>query len=139
MLAGFEAPALTSVGSSLRVQADFQAPALTSVGSDLCVGAGFEAPALTSVGDWLRVQADFQAPALTSVGGKLRVQAEFQAPLLNARRLADDGEYQLWLIEQEYHAGCRRFTREQALAHWDRGDERAKLFRAAILADALSA
>ena len=106
---------------------------VTSVGGSLYARADFQAPALTSVGGSLYVRADFQAPALTSVGGDLYVSADFQAPALNAQMLADDGNYQLWFFDGVYRAGCRKFTREQALVHWQRTDDRAVLFRAAIL------
>ena len=49
-------------------------------------------------------------------------------------RIADDGEYEL-LHDAErglFLAGCRRFTRAEALKHWNRDDERAKLFTKAI-------
>ena len=53
--------------------------------------------------------------------------------------LADDGEYELVVVrigsDWRYVAGCRNFDRTAALAHWDRPDRRAQMFRAAILAD----
>ena len=49
-------------------------------------------------------------------------------------RIADDGNYVL-LHDAEnglFKAGCRLFTRAEALKHWDRNDERAKIFTKAI-------
>jgi len=89
-----------------------------------------------SVGDWLDLQGcDLAGVTLPqSVGG-----------LLDLRRcrgvdvLADDGEYELVVVrigsDWRYVAGCRNFDRTAALAHWDRPDRRAQVFRAAILAD----
>ena len=49
-------------------------------------------------------------------------------------RIADDGYYVLLHDAEKglFKAGCRLFTRAEALEHWDRGDERAKLFTRAI-------
>ena len=48
--------------------------------------------------------------------------------------IGNDGEYVLWAgTDGLFYAGCRRrFTREKALHHWHRRDERALLFTAAI-------
>ena len=48
--------------------------------------------------------------------------------------IALDGEYLLWRSDAGlYYAGCRReLTREQALKHWDRTDDRAMLFTKSI-------
>lgn len=35
--------------------------------------------------------------------------------------------------ERRYIAGCRNFSREEALEHWGRPDSRAKRFRSAIM------
>ena len=50
-------------------------------------------------------------------------------------RIADDSEYVLFRDTEKdlFLAGCQGpFTRAKALEHWDRGDERAKLFTKAI-------
>ena len=49
--------------------------------------------------------------------------------------IAFEGEYLLWRSDAGlYYAGCRsELTREQALEHWDRTDDRAMLFTLAIL------
>ena len=50
--------------------------------------------------------------------------------------IADDGEYALLHDTEKdlFLAGCQGpFTRAEALKHWDRDDERAKLFTRAIL------
>ena len=50
-------------------------------------------------------------------------------------RIADDGEYVLLHDTEKdlFVAGCRGpFTRAKALKHWDRDDERAKIFTKAI-------
>ena len=123
--ATFNAPALASVGGSLYVYADFETPMLTSVVGNLYVYADFEAPGLASVGGYLEVYADFEAPALAYAYGK-------------QGRLIATSSYGLWLADDGmYYAGCRGpFTRPQALAHWDRPDDRARIFTAAIKAAA---
>jgi hypothetical protein len=52
------------------------------------------------------------------------------------RAIAQSDGYILWRDRRDcYWAGCRGpYTREQALRHWDRDDERARVFREAILA-----
>ena len=49
--------------------------------------------------------------------------------------IAFEGKYLLWRSDAGlYYAGCRiALTREQALKHWDRTDDRAMLFTLAIL------
>ncbi|WP_371433018.1 hypothetical protein, partial [Novosphingobium sp.] len=50
----------------------------------------------------------------------------------------EDGYALVQTDTDKFFAGCRKgLTREQALSHWDRSDARAKLFRGAILANAL--
>ena len=52
-------------------------------------------------------------------------------------RIADDGNYVLYHDANRglFKAGCQGpFTRAEALEHWDRDDERAKLFTKAITA-----
>lgn len=51
------------------------------------------------------------------------------------RCIANDGEYALFaMADGTFSAGCqRKLTRDQALNHWDRDDERAVLFTQAIL------
>ena len=115
---------------------------VTSVGGYLSVKADAQLPALTSVGGDLSVKADARLPALTSVGGSLYVMADAQlrAPMLRFYgerylEIARSG-YVLFAGDRgNYRAGCRGpFTRDEALAHWSRSDERAKVFTAAILA-----
>ena len=50
-------------------------------------------------------------------------------------RIADDGNYVLFHDAERdlFLAGCRLFTRAEALKHWNRDDNRAKLFTGAIL------
>jgi len=96
--------------------------------------------ALTSVGGDLSVRADAQLPALTSVGGYLYVEADGK---LSAPLLAFDGEKYTEIARSDYvlfsgdkgnfRAGCHGpFTAGQALAHWNRIDDRAVVFTAAI-------
>ena len=48
--------------------------------------------------------------------------------------IAFEGNYLLWRSDAGlYYAGCRsELTREQALKHWDRTDDRAMLFTKSI-------
>ena len=48
--------------------------------------------------------------------------------------IAFEGNYLLWRSDAGlYYAGCRiALTREQALKHWDRTDDRAMLFTKSI-------
>ena len=59
----------------------------------------------------------------------------FKEEGFSGTRIADDGEYVLFRdAEKElFLAGCQGpCTRAEALKHWNRGDERAKLFTKAI-------
>lgn len=68
-----------------------------------------------------------------------REAAEQQAALLpEPVELANDGKYCLRRVHTlqgiRYQAGCRDFKLDEALAHWrEDGDNRARLFRAALL------
>ena len=60
----------------------------------------------------------------------------FKKEGFSGTRIADDGEYVLLHDAEKdlFLAGCRGpFTRAKALEHWNRDDERAKLFTKAIL------
>ena len=47
--------------------------------------------------------------------------------------IAYDGKYRLYFCNGRYFAGCQvNLTKKQALAHWDRDDDRALLFTLAI-------
>ena len=77
---------------------------------------------------------------ISEVTGYLYIGAgKFDAPLLdtlhaNKGRLLAVSKYGLWLSHDGYYfAGCRGpISREAAIKHWDRADERAKAFTAAI-------
>ena len=77
---------------------------------------------------------------LTEVGGSLYILAETSLPVLtsahgNPGRLIAISGYGLVATDAGmFYAGCRGpLTKDQALAHWRRDDERAKVFTAAIL------
>jgi hypothetical protein len=138
-------PVLTSVGGSLVIRAAATLPALTSVGGRLSICALATLPMLTSVGGSLVIRASITItitmPMLTSVGGRLSISASTTLPALTTAhgvtgRLLCISAWGLWLSDDGlYYAGCRGpLTREAALAHWDRPDERAVMFTAAILA-----
>ena len=78
---------------------------------------------LVEVTGYLEINADAQLPKLTKAHGKFG-------------KLICVSEYGLWASEDgKFYAGCRTdFTKEKALEHWDREDERARKFTAAILA-----
>ena len=65
-------------------------------------------------------------PENLSVGGGLYLE---NTPIT---ALAESGGYRLDRAGERYIAGCRNFTAADALKHWDREDERAVLFSAAI-------
>jgi hypothetical protein len=79
---------------------------------------------------------------ITEVTGSLDISAgKFDAPQLetlhaNKGRLLAISQYGLWVSHDGYYfAGCRGpLSREAALKYWDRTDERAKVFTAAIKA-----
>ena len=61
----------------------------------------------------------------------------FKQEGFSGTRIADDGEYVLHHDAEKdtFKAGCRGpFTRAEAIEHWDRDDERAKIFTNAITA-----
>lgn len=128
-------PALSTVGCALDVQDDATFPLLTHVNGSVNVLVDATFSDLTTVGGWLEVNATATFPSLKTVGGALYVRADAIFPLLDARMLANDDNFQLWVVDGEYRAGCRRFTREQALKHWDKPTARANLFTAAILGE----
>ena len=68
--------AVTSIGGSLRIEADAKLDALTSVGGYIRIEAAAELGALTSVGGYLYIRADAELGALTSVGGFLYIDAD---------------------------------------------------------------
>jgi hypothetical protein len=124
----------------LDINADAELPVLTTVGSYLYINADAELPVLTTVGGYLCINADAELPVLTTVGGFLDINADAELPKLTHAH-GVDGElicvcdYGLWLSSDGYfYAGCReKFTKEQALAHWNRRDKRAVMFTKAIL------
>ena len=126
-------PALTSVGGALDVRAKCSLPALTSVVGALYVSSKCSLPALTSVSGRLYVSSECALPALTSVGGRLDVGSKCDTPYGRLLALSGYGLFYVYST-RTYHAGCRQgLTSEQALAHWNRDDERAKIFTAAII------
>ena len=77
-----------------------------------------------SYGNWYEHTYDAKGRELT-----------FKEEGFSGTRIADDGEYVLFRdAEKElFLAGCQGpFTRAEALKHWDRDDERAKIFTKAI-------
>ena len=138
---GTTLPALTTVGGGLRISADAALPALTTVGRHLHIHADAALPALTTVGEDLYIRVDTALPALTTVGGGLAIRPGTTMPALcvahgvGGRLLCVSG-YGLWLGDNGLlYAGCRKgLTVAQALDHWDRQDERAIKFTAAIKA-----
>jgi uncharacterized membrane protein len=132
-------PVLTSVGGYLRIDAEASLPVLTSVGGDLYINAEASLPVLTSVGGALYIDAEASLPVLTSVGGYLYIDAEASLPVLTSAHgvrgaLLAVSKYGLWRSDEGlYYAGCRvNLTKDKALAHWGRGDDRALLFASAI-------
>ena len=93
---------------------------------------------LTSITGSLYTGAEANLPLLESVGGSLDIRANANLPLLRrahgrAGRLIAASEYGLWWTGEVFYAGCRGpFTKAEALAHWDRDDERALVFTLAI-------
>jgi hypothetical protein len=88
-----------------------------------------------------QAEAYYGGVAMAYKGGRAEAYNGGQAEAYNGGvvcksfNLANDGAYQLWCTDDGYfYAGCqKRLTREQALAHWDRDDDRAMLFTLAIL------
>jgi hypothetical protein len=115
-------PALTKVGGFLYVRADAKLPVLVEVTGSLDVRAYADLPALTKVGGFLSITADANLPKLTHAYG------------VDGVLICTCG-YGLWLSDEGYYyAGCRKkFTKEKALRHWNRRDERAVMFTKAIL------
>ena len=77
-----------------------------------------------SYGYWRECTRDDKGRALT-----------YKKEGFSGTRIADDGEYVLFRdAEKElFVAGCQGpFTRAEALKHWNRDDERAKIFTKAI-------
>ena len=77
-----------------------------------------------SDGNWLEYTYDDKGRVLT-----------YKEEGFSGVGIADDGEYALIHDAEKdlFVAGCRGpFTRAEALEHWDRNDERAKLFTKAI-------
>ena len=112
---------------------------LTEVTGYLSIQADASLPVLTTVGGYLYIQAEASFPVLTTVGGSLDIQARAALPALTTAHgvpgnLIAVSEYGLWAGSNGlYYAGCRKgFTREQALRHWDREDDRACLYTLAI-------
>ena len=83
------------------------------------------------------------ASTVTSVGGYLYVRADgkLTAPLLRfdgeAYTEIASSKYVLFAGDKgHYRAGCQGpFTADEAIAHWNRKDERAVIFTAAINAN----
>ncbi|MDQ3270754.1 MAG: hypothetical protein M3Q12_01105 [Pseudomonadota bacterium] len=131
---------LTEVTGYLYIGADASLPALTTVGGSLYIGADASLPALTTVGGSLDIGADASLPALTTVGRYLYIRAgKMTAPMLMVAHgekgdLLAVSKYGLWRsAEGYYYAGCRGpLSKERALAHWNRTDERAVVFTTAI-------
>ena len=76
-----------------------------------------------SAGFWCEYTRDAEGRVLT-----------FKREGFSGTRIADDGDYVLLHDANRdlFKAGCRRFTRAEALKHWDRDDKRAILFTRAI-------
>ena len=130
---------LTTVGGYLIIRADASLPALTSVGGPLDIYAKASLPVLTTVGGSLTISAEAALPVLTTVGDYLSIYARAALPVLTTAHgvpgnLIAVSEYGLWAGSNGlYYAGCQEgFTREQALRHWDREDDRACLYTLAI-------
>lgn len=142
---GISFPALRNVRGSLRVyQGDNVFPVLTDVGEFLTVCTdNVEFRALTSVVLGLDVFGEkISLPAVERVYGRISVRNDDVAfPALRFYHgvegsIACIKGYILWYGDDGmWYAGCRGpFTTEQALSHWDRTDERAVAFTAAIRA-----
>jgi hypothetical protein len=132
-------PSLTNVGGYLNIYADADLPVLTTVGGDLRIYADTDLPVLTTVGGHLNINAYADLPVLTTVGGDLRIYADTPLPALTTAhgvkgRLLCASTYGLWLGDNGLlYAGCHEgLTIDEALKHWDRTDERAVMFTAAI-------
>ena len=130
---------LTEVTGYLSIRADASLPVLTTVGGYLDIQSEASLPVLTTVGGYLDIQAEAALPALTTVGDPLTIRAEASFPALTTAHgvpgnLIAVSDYGLWAGSNGlYYAGCRKgFTREQALRHWDREDDRACLYTLAI-------
>ena len=80
-----------------------------------------------SNGNWFEHTRDASGNILTKKNSSL-----FNGALLTT--LASDSEYDLLISEAgQVTAGCRQFDNvDDALKHWDRPDERAKLFTEAL-------
>ena len=96
---------------------------------------------LVEVTGYLEIRADAKLPVLATVGGYLEIRADANLPKLTKAHGVDGKlictcEYGLWVsVDGYFYAGCRsKFSKEEALAHWNRKDERACKFTAAILA-----
>lgn len=116
------------------------AKTVTSVSGYLSVYADASLPALTSIGGGMYVYADASLFALTSIGGRLSVResASLRAPnaVIYGEKWTEIAESCYVMFRSEsgrYMAGCRGpFTAAEALKHWNRSDERARVFTAAI-------
>jgi uncharacterized protein YjbI with pentapeptide repeats len=99
----------------------------------------------TSVGGWLHLSGcDLKGITLpTSVGGSLNLSGcDLKGITLNGlqslygqkgRAICIREDYVLWMGDNgRYYAGCRDFTKKQALEHWNREDDRACQFTIAI-------
>jgi hypothetical protein len=89
-----------------------------------------------SVGGWLDLRGTgiTALPDNLSVGGSLDLSGTGIKPLY-----VDDRKYRLDRAGDHYHAGCRRFTAAEAIAHWGAPDypdkERGAAFVAAVKAE----
>jgi len=132
-------PVLATVGGYLTIRAKPSLPVLTTVGESLSIQAEVALPMLVTVGGYLTIHAEAALPMLVTVGGSLTIQAKSSLPVLTSAHgvpgnLIAISDYGLWAGSNGlYYAGCRKgFTREQALKHWDREDDRACLYTLAI-------
>ena len=118
---------------------------------DIPIGASYDSSGRmqtlkTSTGFWLEYTYDAKGRVLTyknSDGHRYEFTRDADGRELTYKRegfsgvrITDDGEYTLFYDTEKdlFLAGCQGpFTRAKALKHWNRGDERAKLFTKAIL------
>jgi hypothetical protein len=139
--ANVELPALKSVSRWMDIRGDSDLRTLTTVGGHLNINADADLRALKNVGGDLHIyeHADADLPALTTVEGRLYLLGHYNMPELTTAhgvkgRLLCASTYGLWLGDNGLiYAGCREgLTIGAALKHWDRPDERAVMFTAAI-------
>jgi hypothetical protein len=100
-------------------------------------GTGITAlPDNLTVGGWLYLQGTgiTALPDNLTVGGLLHLQGTGITALLE-----DERGYRMDRAGDYYHAGCRRFTADEALAHWGSPDypnpARGKRFCEAVIAE----